>query len=139
MSAPVKVHVFESAGLGLAPFRLDGFSESKFQAAPGAPVQPGSTCDYCGQGIMIVCAIRSADGKRFKVGCDCVAKTDDAGLKSVVDRGKRDRAREIRRLKSVVVSDEVRGVRADEPTRRPTHHPDRCSHRTRLRAQAPRR
>ncbi len=73
-------HVFERAGLGKAPFRYVGMTESKYQACHGAPVQPGSSCDYCGQGIMYVCEILSADGRRFKVGCDCVARTGDAGL-----------------------------------------------------------
>ena len=78
--AEVGIHVFERAGLGLAPFRFFRFSVMKFQACQGAPVQPGTCCDYCGTGIMNVCHIRAADGKEFKVGCDCVAKTDDAGL-----------------------------------------------------------
>jgi hypothetical protein len=80
------VHAFERAGLGQAPFTFVGSYESKFQACPGAPIQPGTCCDYCGQGIMYVCQIRSADGKTFKVGCDCVAKTSDKGLTKIIDR-----------------------------------------------------
>ena len=79
-TAEIGMHVFERAGLGKAPFRYCGMTESKYQACHGAPVQPGSSCDYCGQGIMYVCEISSADGRRFKVGCDCVARTGDAGL-----------------------------------------------------------
>lgn len=79
-TAEIGVHVFERAGLGKAPFRFVGFYEKTYQACPGAPIQPGSTCDYCGQGIMICCEILSADGKRFKVGSDCVNKTGDRGL-----------------------------------------------------------
>lgn len=78
-----RVHAFEKAGLGKAPFKAIGFYESKFQAVPGdpnCPIQPGSSCDYCGNGIMNVYQVRSADGKTFKVGCDCVAKTGDAAL-----------------------------------------------------------
>lgn len=76
-------HKFELAGLGLAPFRCVGFSEKKMVVGIGqdATVRPGSSCDYCGNAIMNVFHILSADGKRFKVGCDCVAKTGDEGLK----------------------------------------------------------
>lgn len=79
-AAEVGLHVFEKAGLGKAPFHIKGSYELKWQAFPGAPVQCGGSCDYCGQGIMYAVAIGSADGKTFKVGCDCVARTGDAGL-----------------------------------------------------------
>lgn len=78
--AEVGKHVFERAGLGLAPFRFVGFSTMKYQACPGAPVQPGGSCDYCGTGIMYACHIKSADGRSFNVGCDCINKTGEAGL-----------------------------------------------------------
>ncbi len=96
---PLTVHRFEAAGLGKAPFELVGFTEEKFVAAPGCPAQPGGTCDFCGNAIMNVFYVRSADGRRFKVGCDCVLKVDDAGLKRQVNnikreaQGKRDDAR----------------------------------------------
>jgi len=67
-------YVFERAGLGLAPFHFVGFSIKKFQACPGAPVQPGTCCDCCGTGIMLVCNIKSSDGRLFKVCSDCVVK-----------------------------------------------------------------
>lgn len=76
----VGTHVFEAAGLGKAPFRCVGVVEVTYQACPGAPIQPGGSCDYCGTGISIHCKIKSADGKEFKVGSDCVRKTGDAGL-----------------------------------------------------------
>lgn len=76
----VGLHVFERARLGKAPFHIKGSYELKWQAFPGAPVQCGGSCDYCGQGIMYAVAIGSADGRTFKVGSDCVARTGDAGL-----------------------------------------------------------
>lgn len=79
------VHAFERAGLGKAPFRFDGFEVRTFQACHGAPVQPGTCCDFCFTGISNVFWIKSADGKRFKVGCDCVEKTGDRGLRKVID------------------------------------------------------
>lgn len=43
------IHKFELAGLGKAPFHFTGqVSEKTYQACNGAPVQPASTCDYCG-------------------------------------------------------------------------------------------
>lgn len=81
-----ELHPFERAGLGLAPFRLSYVEERRgpirTQIEPGifvevgAPGQPMGTCDYCGQGIAICCGIESADGRRFIVGSDCVAKLE---------------------------------------------------------------
>ena len=79
-ASEVGMHVFERAGLGKAPFRFAGFYVSTYQACADAPVQPGTSCDYCGAGLTNVCSVKSADGKQFKVGCDCVAKVGDAGL-----------------------------------------------------------
>jgi hypothetical protein len=70
-----KVHKFELAGLGAAPYRFEGVEHRVFRAAPDAPAQPGGSCDYCGTGISYFYWLRSADGKRFKVGCDCILKT----------------------------------------------------------------
>jgi hypothetical protein len=66
--AEVGTHVFERAGLGRAPFRVVTFYEGK------------DSCAYCGQGIVNVCVVADRNGRRFSVGCDCVRKTDDAGL-----------------------------------------------------------
>lgn len=71
------IHPWERLGLGLAPFAFAGYSESKFVAAPGVPAKPGATCDACGASIMSVFHVTSADGKSFKVGCDCIAKLLD--------------------------------------------------------------
>lgn len=72
----VVTHPFEKAGLGKAPFRYLGCTESKIVDYPGATPRPGTTCDFCGTAIMGVFFVGSADGKRFKVGCDCIAKTE---------------------------------------------------------------
>lgn len=90
------IHVFEKAGLGKAPFHVSGFHVSKYQACPGAPIQCGTSCDYCGTGIMNVFEIKDSNGKGFKVGCDCVAKTGDAGLMGGVKRIQRE-ARKVKR------------------------------------------
>ena len=70
------IHPFEQAGLGMAPFRFVGLTESVYVSAPGAPAQPGTSCDFCGIGIRYVCLIESQDRKQFKVGCDCVRKLE---------------------------------------------------------------
>jgi hypothetical protein len=85
------VHKFEAAGLGRAPFEVVGAHVEKYQACPGAPVQPGACCDFCGTGIMNVYLVRSACGCTFKVGSECVNKTGDAGLRDGVKRATRAR------------------------------------------------
>lgn len=89
VEAEQKIHRFEAAGLGKAPFRCIGVNENVYRACPGAPAQPGGCCAYCGMGIRYEYMIVSADGKGFTVGCDCVAKVGDAGLKKVVDQERR--------------------------------------------------
>lgn len=85
------LHPFESAGLGLSPFKFTGMSEAVYQACPGAPVQAAGMCDYCGTCIRYCCHIESQDGRQFKVGTDCVAKLGraDNTLVSVVEREKK--------------------------------------------------
>ncbi len=75
------IHRFERAGLGKGPFAFTGrMTEKTYCVGHGAPVQPGSSCDYCGTCIRYEFWIVSADGKESKVGCDCIHKSGDAGL-----------------------------------------------------------
>jgi hypothetical protein len=85
---PVYVHPFERAGLGSAPFRFVGCTREVYVACPGAPIQPGASCDYCGTAIMQACWIVGSDGRRFKVGNECVRKTHGKGerLRTQVER-----------------------------------------------------
>ncbi len=89
-----KVHVFESAGLGQAPFKFIRCDRGvSYCACPGAPVQPGGACDFCGTGIYDHYWFRSADGREFKVGCDCIRKAGDKGMRAAisdVERAKRN-------------------------------------------------
>jgi len=89
-------HPFEAAGLGTAPFKLVGFYVKLWQAAPGQPLRAGSSCDYCGTAIANCYEIQSADGKRFKVGSDCVHKVTPKGdpLRKAVDQDVAKRRRE---------------------------------------------
>ena len=70
-----KIHIFERAGLGVAPFSFSSYFEHKTKQG-----KPGSTCDYCGKSIAIVCIIKDTNGKTFKVGSNCVEKTGDKGM-----------------------------------------------------------
>lgn len=109
MTSHTHTHVFEEAYLGNAPFKYDHYEHIIYQACPGAPVQPGGSCDYCGQAISDAFFIQSADGKLFKVGSSCVAKTGDRGLYNRVKReaGRIKREQQVER-------DKVRIANAEE-------------------------
>lgn len=102
------VHAFEAAGLGKAPYTFTGLSVLKGPitlkdgSQVGAPGQPMGTCHFCGTGIMYAYNLRSADGKEFYVGCDCIEKSGDKGLLrvvSVVEKQKRQAQNDARRAK----------------------------------------
>src|SRR5690606_10356456 len=79
-----KMHPFEKAGLGKAPFKYVGVeiksgplrftNPDGTETQVGAPGQPMGCCKYCYQGIKECHIVRSADGKVFEVGCDCIQK-----------------------------------------------------------------
>lgn len=83
-SVEERLHPFEEAGLGLAPFRFAGMSVNVYSAAPGHS-QPGGCCAYCYQGIKYECCIVSSDGKRFTVGMDCVERLGSKHNKLISD------------------------------------------------------
>jgi hypothetical protein len=91
------VHPFERGGLGKAPFQCTGYIKMMFQACPGAPVQCGGSCDFCGTGIMHSYTIVSSDGVAFKVGSDCVARTGDTQLIESLRAAERASEREYQR------------------------------------------
>lgn len=93
------VHAFEEAGLGKAPFRFVGLESSRDRAAVQRERESNgltfttnycTSCDYCAQAIQNAYYVESSDGKRFKVGCNCIAKTGDSGLVDTVKRAKRE-------------------------------------------------
>ena len=75
----VGVHKFQAAGLGLAPFKFTGMTINLFNNGDGT-TKPGGACDYCGACIVNEFHVRGADGREFKVGCDCINKVGDEGL-----------------------------------------------------------
>jgi hypothetical protein len=83
-----KVHIFEAAGLGQAPFRLVGMTEKVYRAADGTTF-PGGTCAFCGTGIRYAFEVSGADGSKFVVGSDCITRINDTTLVNQLKRLKR--------------------------------------------------
>lgn len=113
MTEMVREHVFEVAGLGLAPFQCIGTFELPSQALQQANPEAYNnalrqmprgfgcgTCALCGIAIMNNFLIRSSDRKTFSVGCECVKKTNDATLIRKVDAERRRVSRERSRAKA---------------------------------------
>lgn len=88
-------HKFEEAGLGQAPYDFIQVVDKVYQACQGAPIQPGSSCDYCGTGIRYEYWLRSADAREFKVGCDCVLKVGSDTEKATARAWQRNHQREL--------------------------------------------
>ncbi len=61
-------HAFERVGLGKYPYTVAGFGKAE------------TCCAFCGRPITYAARILSSDGREFKVGCDCVMRSGDAGL-----------------------------------------------------------
>jgi len=99
MDENTKLHPFERAGLGKAPFACIGVEIKRYQACHGAPIQPGGACQYCGMAIVECCIIKASDGRQFVVGNVCVGKTHDAKLVSDTDKRLAQLRREARHLK----------------------------------------
>ncbi len=105
MNNATHIHKFESAGLGAAPYRYTGCERTVVVDGVGenATTRPGASCDFCSTAISTAFHLLSADGRKFKVGCDCITKAGDEGLKRLIssdvrrmDRDKRN-AREAKR------------------------------------------
>ncbi len=107
----VGVHKFEAAGLGKAPFRFMGTSENVVTVGVGADAytKAGGSCDYCGSGIRTEFHLKSADGKTFKVGCNCIEKAGDEGVLKAYKQSPeyRQKMREARSKKAAAVQVEL--------------------------------
>lgn len=78
----VSTHPF--AHLGPAPYKFVGLETRETREALNAQRKAdglvyttnlcGGSCDHCGTAIQNVFWFEAADGKRFKVGCDCAEK-----------------------------------------------------------------
>lgn len=131
---PSALHPWERRGLGKAPFAYIGCSRLVGPiriAQPDGTVleiggegQPMGTCAYCLQGIAECHEVRSADGKRFIVGCDCIARVHGdereplRAKAEAASRKLRNRAAKARRTaKATTVQGELEALLADEATR----------------------
>lgn len=116
--SPEARHPFERCGFGKAPYRFIGQEEAVFRAVPDAPAQPGSSCDYCGTGIMGVFWFQSSEKVLFKVGCDCLKKASkDAGdypLQTIAAKLDRDHNRKIRHAREEIKIEELKSFLAAE-------------------------
>lgn len=142
-----EVHPFERAGLGQAPFRYVEMAQQDIcygerilnraelqEGGIAVTTKPGGSCAYCGTYIRHMYNIRSADGRVFHVGSDCVEKTGDAKLVNAVKvqvrkdaKAKRVATAEAQRLEleALVADDMVRAELVCHP------HP-KCSSLTLL-------
>ncbi len=124
-----KIHVFELAGLGQAPFKCVGMyaipSAGLAEKNPDAynaalrEMPTGyrcGTCNYCGHPIMNNYLINSADGKKFAVGCECVFKTGDTGLTTEAREIAKKIARE-KRFQTMLARHEARQKAEEEKER----------------------
>lgn len=92
------IHKFEEAGLGKSPFQFVGMqTASDRQMVQREREGNGlmfttnyaTSCDFCGTGIQNAFYLKSADGKEFKVGCECIRKSGDSGLVQIVNAEER--------------------------------------------------
>lgn len=72
--------VTTAAEAPLTGYRVVGVRENWYQAAPGAPRQPGGGCWHCGTGIAIEVVIRSVtSGEEHTIGTTCAEREGLSG------------------------------------------------------------
>jgi hypothetical protein len=117
---------------GIAPFKFVGIwsapSKNLMEVNPSAydaalrsrPACCHFACDHCGTGIGTHCIIVDAEGKKFAVGTDCVAKTEHVEVVSAVKlalkkkaKAQRDAKREAVRLARQAAYDAVLQAQRD--------------------------
>src|SRR6266478_4760604 len=101
-TAPAKRHVFEH--LGPAPYTYGGMTKRS------------SSCDHCGTAILFQYWLTATNGKVFKVGCDCIMKAGDSGLRTIVSREKRALDRAKREAKAIARHQRTTALLADPAT-----------------------
>lgn len=117
------IHPFERAGLGKAPFRYVGMAAQDLcygqailnrteyeQTGVAVTTKPGGSCAYCGTYIVNMYNIRSADGREFHVGSDCVEKTGDAKLVAGMKAEARKAAKAKRVAKAAAVTADLNAL-----------------------------
>lgn len=104
------IHIFERAGLGVAPFKFVGCETRIYKASPDSPPQAGWSCEFCGTPIMQCCKIKDANGVQFIVGNECVYKTDD---KNLVSEAKAEILKIQREARHKKEAEKIEAARAD--------------------------
>lgn len=103
-----KTHIWTEAGLGQAPFRVvrletredrAGIESERKSNGQTYTTNHCTTCDACGTAIYNAYHIQSSDGRRFKVGCDCLEKTGSKGLIDQAKREARKREQDAKRVR----------------------------------------
>ena len=107
--------VHKHFAFGTAPFKFVGIwstpSKNLMEVNPSAydaairarPTCCHFACDHCGTGIGTHCIIIDAEGKKFAVGSDCVAKTDHIEVLSAVKLALKEQAKAARGAKREAV------------------------------------
>jgi hypothetical protein len=85
-----KIHLFEKSGLGQAPYRYLGCEDTG---------KCSTSCQYCCTGIRYKFYLQSKDGKNFFVGSDCIYKSGDEHLTTIVKAERQRLAKEKREAK----------------------------------------
>lgn len=119
------IHVFEQAGLGKAPFTCIGVASipdasmaecnplGYMNAMKALPKGAGS-CKFCGMPLIHNYIIKDSLGGTFVVGCECVNKTDDAGLIDKTVKVKKAHEKAIRAEKSAKKKADIKAQREAE-------------------------
>jgi len=130
-TAKTIIHPFEARGLGQAPFRFVGMVEQDLcygeailnreeyqRTGIALTTKPGGSCAYCGTYIVNMYRVRSADGREFHVGCECVEKVakaaagtaherETAALLAPIRRAKNARAKALRTARGAAKAAEL--------------------------------
>ena len=103
----MSMHTFEISGLGKAPFVVVQPKINAMEANLGRVWY----CEHCGTTIKNRHFIKSADGKIFTVGIDCLRKTGDQGL---IEGEKRLRSEAKTQLRMVAIEDRLKAIQDAE-------------------------
>lgn len=101
------IHIFEVEGLGIAPFA---------HVAECDRGRNHTCCDYCGTSIRYEQIIQDSTGHMFKVGSECVRKTDDSGLISkmkLAEKARKERQKEEKKQAELQAQRDRNGGKTD--------------------------
>ena len=118
-AAPVKLHPFY-ATLGEGPYSFQGCYDLGAALDPKSAANFGNmtgwlrdsprtknglgSCAHCGQGIMLICLVKTGNGDLYGIGSDCVEKCSTGGIwrgaKAALALRRQQQARERRQAKA---------------------------------------